>query len=107
MWIDRALAMDPNLVTGHYQKGLILAEAGHLEAASVELEQALDINPYYLDAILALGKVRDDQGQPMEAARLYQRALAGDPGNRQAVLGLVETARSASSRTQIHGSNTR
>ena len=89
-WIDQAISSDPDYFVAYYQKGLVLAEQGQLEAAASQLERALVINPYYVDALLGLARVREDQGKTAAAAEYYARALTCDPGNRRAARGLAE-----------------
>src|SRR5262249_39708242 len=84
---------DPKYVTGYTQKGLILAERGRYAGAAMQLEEALRLNPYFVEARIDLGRVLLDQGKPAEAAEQFARALAGDPGNPRADLGLAEATR--------------
>jgi Tfp pilus assembly protein PilF len=66
-------------------------EAGDLEAAAYELEEALKVKPLYVPAQIALGVVRFSLGDALAATRCWQRALEIDPQSRSAQMYLRMT----------------
>lgn len=64
----------------HLNRGVIWSDdLGDAEAAQVELERALAIDPNYLAALLNLGNLHEDKGEREAARAAYSRALAVAP----------------------------
>ncbi len=83
-----ASRLAPDEFRWRYFLGALLKERGELNAAAVELEQALELHPGDLPAGLHLARVELDRGR-LEAARaLYRRLLAEDPELAAAHYGL-------------------
>lgn len=73
----------------HLNRAVIFA--GHLaktDAARHELERALAFNPTYVPALLNLGNLCEQDGQRIDAAGWYTKALQRDPGNALALARL-------------------
>jgi tetratricopeptide (TPR) repeat protein len=78
----------------HLNRAVILAD--HLargDAAEVELNAALELNPRYLPALLNLGNLNEDLGRREAAQAAYERVLAIDPSNMLALSRLAGVAR--------------
>jgi tetratricopeptide (TPR) repeat protein len=75
--LDQALKQDPRSAVGHYYRGLILRDRGHLRDAAIAFERAIALDPDHLEAAIALSNVKDQLGDPdgalavVEAARQY------------------------------------
>ena len=64
----------------HLNRGVIYADDLRQPArAEAELEQALQINPHYVPALLNLGNLQSDLGRRDDARCSYERVLAVDP----------------------------
>jgi len=61
------------------QKGIQLADAGQLQAAAVEHENALAVDPKLLPAHVNLIRIYGSLGQPEKAEEHYRAAVALDP----------------------------
>jgi tetratricopeptide (TPR) repeat protein len=61
------------------QKGIQLAEAGQLEAAAVEHEKAVAVDPRLLPAHVNLIRIYGSLGQPEKAEEHYRAAVALNP----------------------------
>ncbi|MGH3024008.1 MAG: tetratricopeptide repeat protein [Gaiellaceae bacterium] len=61
------------------QLGNLHAQGGRLGAAGREYERALDHLPEYAPALAGLATLELWRGRPADAARLFDRALAGQP----------------------------
>lgn len=60
----------------HNMMGVIRHDAGQLEEAQANFEEALAINPNYTEAALNLAVTYNDLGRYDEAKKIYQAALA-------------------------------
>jgi tetratricopeptide (TPR) repeat protein len=63
-----AIAIDPNLWEARYDLGVVLANAGDLAEAEVQLVAATKLDPDAEDAALALGEIRRRRGENRAAA---------------------------------------
>lgn len=81
----------------HLNRAAILSGSflRHSEARA-ELEQALELNPEYLPALLNLGNLHEDLGQRGDARAAYERALALAPGNAIALSRLAGLSQASS-----------
>jgi tetratricopeptide (TPR) repeat protein len=70
----------------HLNLAVILSEhLNQVDQATAELEEALRLNPNFVPALLNLGNLQEDLGQPDQARLSYQNALANDPENGRAI----------------------
>lgn len=83
----RALRLQPNFVDAHYNLGCALQAQGLLADAVVHYRQVLERRPDHLLAWLNLGNLQQD-GNPSEAIRCYERALALAPDRMETALTL-------------------
>lgn len=73
---DLAPASSPEL---HNNRGRLHLGRGAIDEALAEFQAALAIDAENADALLAIGSVRELQGNAAEALRFAERALAADP----------------------------
>lgn len=74
--LKRAVERSPRSRLIHYDLGVGLLEAGELDAAIAEMEAALRIDPYYAEAMVALGDATLTLHQFDRAAEYFRGALA-------------------------------
>jgi tetratricopeptide (TPR) repeat protein len=85
----RALAQaNPELGGPHANLGVIYRQAGKVNEAVTELEQAVKLSPRQPIYLNQLGIAYRQQGQFAKSRDAYQRAVALDPGYAAAVLNL-------------------
>jgi Tfp pilus assembly protein PilF len=73
----------------HMQRGQEHLQAGRLEKARLEFKNAVQVDPRFPPARLALARVQEDLGDPQAAAGQYRAALDLEPGQPQARLRLA------------------
>ena len=66
------------LAQKHYDSALEYGNGGNLEAALVELDQAILLNPRFTEAYIARGRARADLGRYEEALEDYDIAIESD-----------------------------
>ncbi len=71
LWGQRA----PNLPGPKIELARLLEEQGDKLAAQQQLIEAVSIDPHNARALAALGKVREESGDPAQALANYQRSL--------------------------------
>jgi tetratricopeptide (TPR) repeat protein len=74
-----ALAVDPQNHIAHDLLGLVLVERGELDAALVELREAIRIEPKDVGALVNLAAVYTRQGRLADAEDAYRGAIALSP----------------------------
>ena len=84
----RALQVTGNNFTMHNNLAEYYLQEGRNEEARVQAAEALDINPYYLDAHVNLASALSHLGRPGEAEAEYRKALAIAPSSVEAHSGL-------------------
>jgi tetratricopeptide (TPR) repeat protein len=72
---ERALALNDLLAPVHVTLGLLHSGTGELEAARVDFEKALALDPLNADALQGKARVLELSGEPDQAKRTYLRAL--------------------------------
>jgi Flp pilus assembly protein TadD len=77
----RAIALDPRRVHAHAALGVILAQRGQFDAASVELRRALEGGVQDVEVPNALAFALLQNGEEKEAANVLARATADHPDN--------------------------
>ncbi|MEI7635536.1 MAG: tetratricopeptide repeat protein [bacterium] len=84
----RQIAVDPNSSHAHHNLASNLALRGDVAQARAEYEKTLDIDPYYERAYQNLIRLAQIHGQPDEAAKAANRALALKPNSLEANMTL-------------------
>ena len=85
--LSEFLLLAPSVVQGRHELALALSSRGQLSAAAVELQKAVDMDPKFSPALLALSDVLLAQGDESAAAKAHARAVLTqdvDPALRQA-----------------------
>ncbi len=75
-----ALKLEPDSATAHYNLACFLATHGG-EMAIAEYQETIGLDPEYPDAHLNLGLTLADQGQPVEAVKEIEAAVALTPAD--------------------------
>jgi Tetratricopeptide repeat len=79
LFLELALAIDPEFADAWYNLALLKAAAGDKQDARRCLERAIAADPDYADPVYNLAKLQFELGCFAEASRLWQRYLALDP----------------------------
>ena len=80
--VSKALALDPDEVWAHTQKGWILAARGHNDEAAAECERALALDPSFADADVGLGWVHLRLGEFDKSVESFDKAIRVSPYDR-------------------------
>lgn len=79
----------------HLSRGYGALQAGNVEAARVDYEQALRSDPKNVDALLGLAAIAQREGRQADAERYWQLALEADPKDAAAQAAAVGMAAAA------------
>lgn len=79
--IDKALALDPDLLPAYQIRAIIYRSQQAYTAALADLEQAIALDPGYVDAYIALGLTYQAMGDLEQTVASYQQALDLEPDN--------------------------
>ncbi len=82
-YFSRSLERNPLYVPALIRRARINLDAGDLEAAEQDLEQALIVRPVSAAAIAEMGRLALEQGDAGQAVQRLTRALELDPGANQ------------------------
>src|SRR5256884_9586039 len=92
--LDMAVQLEGRDPALRLYDGVVLAGAGRLDEAAVQLEQAIALDPYYAAPYYWLATVSRAQGQAREAVDQYRQFLAHaarlDPDRHRALVALGE-----------------
>jgi adenylate cyclase len=72
---DRALALDPRLAEAHAIKARVYSDDGHYEAASVEIDQALRLDPDSYEVNRSAAYLRFRQQRVHDAIPYFEKAM--------------------------------
>jgi len=101
----RALAVDADNDTGHYELARLLNSEGRHAEAEPHAREATRLRPAWSDAYLHLGVALLGQERPDEAVKALHRSLARDPSSLEArrflARALVETGQLVQARGQL------
>ena len=91
--LKRGVAVEPNsdwilnrLARAHHS-------LGQMDDAKRAYERALSVNAHYAPALLGLGQLFEDKGEPEAAAEIYRRLLTFEPQNAEAISNIVGLGR--------------
>jgi tetratricopeptide (TPR) repeat protein len=76
-------ARNPSSAAPKIELARLFEESGNRDAAKAQLIDAVTVDPNNARALAALGKLREDAGETMQALANYQRSLALDPSQPQ------------------------
>jgi len=79
LFLELALAIDPEFADAWYNLALLKEAAGDRQAAQTCLERAIAADPDYADPLYNLAKLQFELGRFAEAGRMWRRYLALDP----------------------------
>ncbi len=68
----------PNLIIEH-NLGLAMGDSGRYDEAAMHFERALQMDPTFYDALVALGGTREFQGRLPEAIQYFRAAIRSQP----------------------------
>ena len=77
--IEDWLIREPKLAAAYAEDGWYWHQSGDLIRAQARLQQALEIDPHDLRALIELGQVYETMNRPGRALVLYERAVDKDP----------------------------
>ena len=77
--LDAALALDPEHVLAHYNRGIVLGAKGDEAGALAAFDAALALDPEHVEARVDRGVALSKLGDPAGALAAYDAALALDP----------------------------
>jgi tetratricopeptide (TPR) repeat protein len=89
------LAVNPRDAVCYYQIGQIFAAEQDKAQATAEFERALQLEPDFPEALIAVGKARADAKKYEEAAKLFSRAAELQPRSETARYNLMLAYRNA------------
>jgi len=81
---DQALALNPDFVPAHYNRGLFLLHIGRRAEAVAEFQKTVQLDPMHAPAHGQLGGCYYQAGQLLAARQEFERAVALDPDADQA-----------------------
>lgn len=89
----QAVQLAPDLAETHVCRANVLALGKHYREAAAELEVAMSINPRSFDAHYRYGRMRQQQGKLIDAARLLELAWEIQPADYQSPAALADLYR--------------
>jgi tetratricopeptide (TPR) repeat protein len=90
---EKSITLQPLQTESYFQLGLMELEAGDSGGAAKQFEHVLDRAPQHAGVLTGMGRVRFQEKQYAEAAALFEKAIASNPGLREAhyYLGLADS----------------
>lgn len=79
--LRKALWLDPSNAIANYNLGLLLADAGNLEAATLELRKAISLAPIRGEFFASLAAIREKSGDIQGATQAIEKAVKLRPGD--------------------------
>ncbi len=89
---EKSIALQPRQTESCFQLGLMELDAGNSATAAKRFEQVLNRAPQHAGALTGMGRVRFQQKDYAGAVALFEKAIAANPGLREAhyYLGLTD-----------------
>jgi GT2 family glycosyltransferase/Tfp pilus assembly protein PilF len=88
--VDGAIALKPDYIEAHYQRGVLLAMEGRADEARREFEAVVELDPEDSRAHNNLGCILFDAGMAEDAERAFASAVDADPSNWEAKKNLAD-----------------
>jgi tetratricopeptide (TPR) repeat protein len=90
---EKSITLQPLQTESYFQLGLTELEAGDSDGAAKQFEHVLDRAPQHAGALTGMGRLKFQEKQYAEAAVLFEKAIASNPGLREAhyYLGLADS----------------
>lgn len=98
----RASGQASEAATLVYNEGVEAYRAGHAEDAATKFQQAVDLDPQLVPALVALGRIDLASGKNQEALDVADRALAVDPESSDALKIRYDAARALGDAETAH-----
>ncbi|HYK89417.1 MAG TPA: tetratricopeptide repeat protein [Acidobacteriota bacterium] len=104
-----AIVRFPRESSLHNFLGVVEAQAGNYRAAETSFKKALELSPHFTGAAANLGRLYQensarDAGAPAKALQVYQRILANEPDNTEAIYQTaVLSMRQGNFQAALHG----
>jgi tetratricopeptide (TPR) repeat protein len=92
---EAELALNPSDAAAEYQLGQILIAQGNKTEAAVHLERALELRRDFPEALIAVGKIRNEAKRFDESVPLFEQAVKLQPRNEVAHYNLMLAYRNA------------
>jgi len=91
-WLEKAIAMDPQCTTAHFQLGVLSEETGAYDAAIEHYRRAVETDPSCLIALRNLAVLYSGRSDEAKTREMVQRALQleQDADRRRALLKLLD-----------------
>lgn len=91
-WLEKAIAIDPQCSSAHFQLGLLSEETGAYDAAIEHYRRAVELDPSCLHGLTNLAILYSNRGEESKTREMVQRALQFevDPDRRRALLRLLD-----------------
>jgi len=94
-WCERAVAFDINNAKVQFTQGNVLNALGNYEAAASALRRALELQPYFPEALNNLGNILLNLQRHGESIATFERAIAQRPAYAEALANLANAQREA------------
>ncbi len=88
--LEEARRLYPYDLFVNYRLGFIYAEAGEIDSAICSFEDAIESNPGFANAYIALASMQIQKGDRDKAKEAFEKAIELDPGNRTAIKDLAD-----------------
>jgi Flp pilus assembly protein TadD len=87
--IEEWLAREPKLAAAYAEHGWLWRQLGNLPCAKSRLQQALELDPHDLRALVELGQIYEEENRQDRAVYLYERALEIQPAQPELLMRLT------------------
>jgi tetratricopeptide (TPR) repeat protein len=87
--LDRAKEINPRQVQVAFTRGIVYSNMDRQDLAIQEYLKELDLDPNFVAADVELGKSYERLGDRDKATSYYQKVIAAEPSNAEALQGLA------------------
>jgi tetratricopeptide (TPR) repeat protein len=90
---EKSIALQPLQTESYFQLGLMELETGDSDGAAEQFQHVLDRAPQHAGALTGMGRVEFQEKDYASSAALFEKAIASNPGLREAhyYLGLTDS----------------